>query len=112
LSILSPKTFNEFGIGVLRTTNVSSPVNGVLPSTFGFTGIQPLGSASASEIPQITVASSISLGGNGGVGADYQDTYQVMDNFAKIIGRHVLKFGGEYRLIGYVQGLPFSNARQ
>jgi outer membrane receptor protein involved in Fe transport len=30
----------------------------------------------------------------------------VLDNFSKLVGRHAFKFGGDYRLIRYVQNLP------
>ena len=106
LWIISPKTFNEFGIGFLRQRGTRGPANGALPSSYGFSGIQVNSPTAENSLPEVRIGSSIDIGGNGGVQADFQSTYHVFDNFSKLIGNHAFKFGGEYRLIQYVQPLP------
>src|SRR5262249_20217770 len=38
LWIVTPKTFNEFGIGFLRQAGVNVPTHGAFPASYGFTG--------------------------------------------------------------------------
>jgi hypothetical protein len=106
LWLATPKSINEFEVGFLRTSNITVGANGKFPSSFGFTGISTSGSASDHNLPGMHIGGSFAMGGTGGVGADVQNTYQLADNFSKLIGSHAVKFGGDYRLIKYVQGLP------
>ena len=111
LWMVSGKTFNELGVGFLRTTSVNGPVSGAFPSSYGFTGIMASAPASANDLPFIAIqGSSLAFGGTGGVFGGFQNTYQINDNFTKLVaGSHTLKFGGDYRLIKYVQNLPTNN---
>jgi Carboxypeptidase regulatory-like domain len=106
LWLVSPMTLNEFGIGFLRQRGTRGPAHGGFPSSFGFSGIQVPPPATENSLPEVNIASSIDIGGNGGVQADFQSTYHVFDNFSKLVGHHAFKFGGDYRLIKYVQPLP------
>jgi len=106
LWIVSPKTLNEFGIGYLRQAGDNGPTHGAFPASFGFTGIQSSPPESANSLPFIRVGGTLNVGGSGGVAGDFQNTYQLVDNFSKLAGPHALKFGGDYRLINYVQNLP------
>jgi hypothetical protein len=106
LWIISPKALNEFGIGFLRQRGVREPANGALPSSYGFPGILVPPPGVENSLPGIRIASSINIGGNGGVQGDFQTTYHAFDNFSKMLGHHTLKFGADYRLIRYIQPLP------
>ena len=107
--IASPKTLNEFGIGFLRQRGTRGPDNSAFPSSYGFSGIQVPPPAAENSLPSIRIASSINLGGSGGVQGDFQSTYHIFDSFSKLMGHHAFKFGGDYRLTNYVQPLPTFN---
>jgi hypothetical protein len=106
LWIVTPRTFNEFSIGFLRQAGVNGPTHGAFPASFGFAGIQSSPPEAANSLPSIRIGGTLSLGGAGGVAGDFQNTYQIVDNFSKLLGGHSLKFGGDYRLIRYIQNLP------
>jgi len=106
LWIVNPRTFNEFSIGFLRQASVNSPTHGAFPASFGFTGIQSSPPEAANSLPGIRIGGTLSLGNAGGLSGDFQNTYQIVDNFSKVLGVHSLKFGGDYRLIQYIQNLP------
>jgi hypothetical protein len=94
---------NEFHLGYVRDALYpSKPVQGVGPtlSSQGFVegpgtlGIVP-------NRPEFEGIESISfnsynIGVPGFVTAHYENTYEAFDNFAKIVGRHSLKSGGEF----------------
>ena len=91
-------TINEVRVGYNRLNYHSvQPVTPVLPSSVGFTGINPQDPAAAG-VPRIAIAGYFSLGfSNNGPQPRIDQTYQLADNFSKIIGRHTLKFGFDMR---------------
>jgi hypothetical protein len=70
------------------------------PSFFGFTGITPQIAASASS-PKINIGSgNLVLGfSNNGPQPRLDSTYQWVDNFSWLKGRHNFKFGADFRKI-------------
>ena len=90
----SPTALNEFRLSYVRfNSNSVAPTNPVLPSTLGFTGITPQFSANAGA-PAISVTGLFNLGFSPyGPQPDINNTYQLNDNFSKVVGAHTLKFG-------------------
>lgn len=101
---------NEFRFSYLRSANhLFTPQGGLGPSltSLGFTA--PAGSGSsfnggiapiASDLEGVPSVSFAMLGLNIGVPSDttrqFNNTFQWQDNFTKIIGRHSIKFGGQF----------------
>jgi hypothetical protein len=94
---------NEFHFSYMRdANNVGQPVGGVGPSlasqgfvdAAGNPGIYPLD-------PQIEGVANVALN-NFTIGVDItglrqaNNTFQWIDNFSKVIGKHTVKFGGEF----------------
>ncbi len=94
----SPTTLNEFRVGFTRFNFIAvQPTNPVLPSSFGFTGINPQDPAGAGA-PFVSLNGYFNLGfSTNGPQPRIDTTYQITDNFSKIVGRHTLKFGYEGR---------------
>jgi hypothetical protein len=94
----NPTTLNEFRVSFIRLNyHAVTPTNIELPSSLGFTGISP-------QFPQSASAPFISLTGyfNLGFSPDgpqpaVDNTYQIDDNFSKVVGSHTLKFGFDGR---------------
>ena len=81
----------------LFTVNFSSGA-GLGPgelAALGFTGIVPVQPAYAG-VPGINF-NNFSTGNSGAPAPIIQNTYEVLDNFSKVIGAHSIKFGGSYR---------------
>jgi hypothetical protein len=91
-------TINEVRVGYNRQNfQATIPAKPVLPSSVGFTGINPQNPAEAG-VPRIAVAGLFSLGfSSDGPQPRIVQTYQASDNFSKIIGHHTLKFGFDMR---------------
>ncbi len=91
-------TFNEFRIGYSRFHyDAVEPVDPVLPSSVGFTGITPQTDAGASY-PVISVTGYFTLGfSNNGPQPRIDQTRQLDDNFTKIAGKHTFKAGFNMR---------------
>ena len=90
---------NEARIAYIRnhTVNFSSGA-GLGPgkeAALGFTGIVPVQPA-YSGVPQINF-NNFSTGNSGAPSPIIQNTYQALDNYSKVIGRHTMKFGGDVR---------------
>jgi hypothetical protein len=107
-NIADTKTFggtmvNEFRVHFMRMAtfqNEPSGGKGVTLSSLGFVtgantlGIVPLDTASEG-VPQISF-NNYSIGVPAYFAAQYNNTYQLIDNFSKVVGTHTLKFGGSY----------------
>jgi hypothetical protein len=90
----SPAALNEARVGYFRINfNAVNPLTPINPATYGFTGITPQNPAVAS-IPVMLVTGFFNLGFSMyGPQPEVQNTYQAIDNFTKIVGRHTLKAG-------------------
>ncbi|HEU5233837.1 MAG TPA: carboxypeptidase-like regulatory domain-containing protein [Terriglobales bacterium] len=90
-------TLNELRLGYSRLNfDAVEPQNPVLPSSVGFQ-INPQNSKSAG-LPLMSVTGMFTLGfSNNGPQPRVDQTYQVTDNFSKIVGNHSYKFGYEGR---------------
>jgi Carboxypeptidase regulatory-like domain len=98
---LSGNALNEFRAGFQRLNfDAVEPQKPVLPSSVGFTGINPQ-NASSAGVPAITVAGAdvnFELGFSiFGPQPRVDQTYQVDDNFSWVHGAHTLKFGYQGR---------------
>jgi len=87
-------TLNEARIGYTRFNFAAvDPVATIDPTAYGFTGIIPQDRA-VESLPLMNVAGLFVLGfSNNGPQPRIQDTYQAVDNFSKVWGRHTFKAG-------------------
>ena len=105
----SPTTLNEARFGYFRFNYPSvipqTPLN---PTTYGFTGINPQNAAVAS-MPYMQLAGWFNLGfSEYGPQPRLENTYQLIDNFSKVEGRHALKAG--FTMARYQVYNPFYNS--
>ncbi|MEQ1353791.1 MAG: carboxypeptidase regulatory-like domain-containing protein [Candidatus Acidiferrum sp.] len=72
-------------------------------------GIHPNLGASREGVPYINISGGFSIGNNfEGELPQKGNTYQISDSFAKVIGNHSLKFGGDFRSQQFDQRLYFN----
>ncbi|MGH9452890.1 MAG: carboxypeptidase regulatory-like domain-containing protein [Terriglobia bacterium] len=92
--IFSGTTLNEARFGYFRFNfNAVNPTNPLNPTAYGFTGINAQNQAAAS-IPVMAVNGLFTLGfSEFGPQPRLENTYQAIDNFSKIAGRHSIKAG-------------------
>jgi hypothetical protein len=99
----STSSLNEFRLSYMRNAAfagapATAPID---PASVGFTvGCDTLGLCPLSQfqtVPGIGL-NSFSFGGPGGGNNLRENTYQVQDNYSKIVGTHSLKVGGLYTL--------------
>lgn len=90
----SGNTLNEARIGYFRFNfDAVVPVSPISPTSYGFSGIIPQTNAGAS-LPVIGLNGYFTLGFSAnGPQPRIDQTYQVIDNFSKVIGNHTLKMG-------------------
>jgi hypothetical protein len=96
---MSSNMLNELRVGYTRLNYLATePETPTLPSSVGFTGINPQ-NASVAGLPVVNVTGLFDLGfSQDGPQPRIDQTYQVTDNFTKIVGTHSLKFGFEARI--------------
>jgi len=94
----SPTTLNEFRVSYERFNyQAVTPINSALPSSFGFTGITPEFPNNAG-MPYVNVIGYFNLGQSPfGPQPAITNTYQLHDDFSKVVGSHTLKFGFDGR---------------
>jgi hypothetical protein len=92
-------TLNEARFGYQRLNFPSVvPINSVSPASVGFTGINPQFPA-VSGVPLMEIQGGPYLGASQyGPQSRVDQTYQVTDNFSKIVGNHTLKLGVDFRV--------------
>src|SRR5581483_7925030 len=97
----SPTMLNDFRASFLRFNYAAVyPENPTLPSTFGFTGIDPQYAAGAGA-PFISVAGYFNLGFSpAGPQPRIEETYQLSDSISKVVGNHTWKFGFDSKRYG------------
>ncbi len=94
---LNSTTLNQLALHYTRFNLGSvNPAKVVLPSSLGF-AINPQNAAGAS-VPLITLTGGFTLGfSTNGPQPRIDQTYQIDENFSKVIGHHSLKFGFDGR---------------
>ena len=87
-------TLNELRLGYLRSNdNYVQPQSSVSPSSLGFQGIIPQNQA-AQGIPYVGITGLFNLGfSTNGPQPRIDETYEVIESFSKVAGRHTMKFG-------------------
>jgi hypothetical protein len=87
---------NEARFQYVRSRNLTNPSGGigVKLSSLGFTGITPLNPA-AEGVPE-TDFNSFQFGTLSRIFGLTENTFQGVDNYRKLIGKHTLSFGGSY----------------
>ncbi|MGA7908203.1 MAG: hypothetical protein WCA16_12415, partial [Candidatus Sulfotelmatobacter sp.] len=92
---VSATTLNEARFGFLRLNyQAVAPLGTQNPSAYGFTGINATQAPAFQQLPVVSVTGLFSLGFSAdGPQPRVQNTYQVVDNFSKVMGHHTLKFG-------------------
>jgi hypothetical protein len=95
--LLGSSALNEFRLGYSRFNfDAVEPITPALPSSAGFQ-ITPQNTTSAG-LPRIAVTGLFNLGfSSNGPQPRKDQTYQLTDNYSKIVGNHSLKFGYEGR---------------
>ena len=91
--VFSPTALNEARFGYFRyNLAVVNPVGAINPTSYGFTGITP--QLSGTSIPALYITGYFNLGFSPeGPQPRLENTYQFIDNFTKVMGRHTLKAG-------------------
>jgi hypothetical protein len=114
IKTFGPTTVNEFRLHYMRTANLldfPSGGLGVTLDSLGFvTGPSTLGIVVQNKgiegVPPIGF-NNFSIGVPGFPTANYNNVYQLLDNFSKVKGTHTLKFGGSVhydQITGHVFG--------
>ena len=91
----SPTMLNEARFAYLRFNfNALVPQSTQSPSAYGFTGLTSNQAPQFQQLPVMSVAGQFTLGfSDDAPQPRVQNTYQVVDNLSKVMGRHTLKFG-------------------
>jgi len=104
-AVINPSTVNELHLNYTRFAFLKNkPVGGLGPITdFGYVqgglGINPVNPAIEGVAPISFSQLGLTFGLPDGTTGQYNNTYQITDNFSKVIGKHTLKFGGDTRYI-------------
>ena len=102
---LGTASVNELRFGFTRIRYlIHKPTGGtdVSPASLGFEqGANTLGISPSlpqyAHVPNIHLNNNLSFGASGGPLGVTETTYQVMDNFSRVIRTHTLTFGGQFR---------------
>ncbi|PYX10077.1 MAG: TonB-dependent receptor, partial [Acidobacteria bacterium] len=104
-AIINPNTVNEVRLNYTRLAFLKDkPVGGLGNiEDFGFQrgglGVLPT-NAKYEGLATISLANTgLEIGLPDGTTGQYNNTYQITDNFSKVVGKHTLKFGGDIRYI-------------
>ena len=114
--VFSSNVLNEFRVGYTRFNFAAvEPQNPILPSSYGFTGIN-VQSAAGAGLPVIGVTGdhpgqvSFTLGFSAnGPQPRLDQVYQLDDNFSYVMGRHTMKFGFSGRRMHVTNPFFFQN---
>lgn len=109
ITMFNPNTVNEVRLNYTRFAFLKNkPVGGLGPiEDFGYfrgdathpLGVIPTNSKYEGVAPISFGQMGSSFGLPDGTTGQYNDTYQITDNFSKVIGNHSLKFGGDVRYV-------------
>lgn len=99
-----PSAVNQFHFSYLRNANIfAEPVGGVGPtlSSLGFNGSFSSPGGIGPVVPRLQGVplmqfNSFNFGLPDGTTGQFNNTFQWLDNFTKIVGTHSIKFGGEF----------------
>lgn len=91
---------NELRLSYMRNAyNINIPIGGLGPSltSLGFVqgGSGIVNTAPQVGVPQVSL-NNFTIGFSNGYRIYFNNTYEVSDNFSDVIGKHTVKFGGEY----------------
>jgi Carboxypeptidase regulatory-like domain len=104
-AIINPTTVNEFHLSYTRFAFLkNNPVGGLGNITdFGYVagglGVIPSNPALEGVAPISLNNTGVNFGLPDGTTGQYNNTYQITDNFSKVTGKHTIKFGGDVRYI-------------
>jgi hypothetical protein len=108
IAIVNPTTVNELHLNYTRFAFLKNkPVGGLGKITdFGYVQGTPSNLGVIPSNPKYEGVAPIGLNNTGasfglpdGTTGQYNNTYQISDNFSKVTGKHSLKFGGDVRYI-------------
>ena len=93
---LGNASVNEFRFQFVRSKNITNPSGGtgVTLSSLGFTGITAL-DPSVEGVPEIDF-DNFNFGTLSRIFGLTENTFQWLDNYRKVVGKHTLSFGGSY----------------
>ena len=102
---LGASTINDLRFGLTRLRFlIHSPTGGdnVTPKSLGFEeGPDTLGISPSlpqyAHVPNIHLNGNLSFGASGGPLGVTETTFQVTDNFSKVLGKHTVTLGGQFR---------------
>jgi hypothetical protein len=104
-AVFNSTTVNELRLNYTRFAFLKNkPVGGLGKITdFGYVegglGIIPTNPTYEGVATTTLSSTGVSFGLPDGITGQYNNTYQITDNFSKVVGRHTLKFGGDIRYI-------------
>ncbi|MGA8152990.1 MAG: TonB-dependent receptor [Terriglobales bacterium] len=103
--IINPTTVNELHLNYTRFAFLKNkPIGGLGKITdFGYVegglGVIPSNPALEGVAPITFGQTGVGFGLPDGTTGQFNNTYQISDNFSKVSGKHTLKFGGDVRYI-------------
>jgi hypothetical protein len=104
-ALLNPSTVNELRINYTRFAFLKNkPVGGLGKITdFGYVagglGVIPTNPKYEGVATTTLSSTGVRFGLPDGITGQYNNTYQISDNFSSVVGRHTLKFGADIRYI-------------